>query len=308
MKKLVKRIASAVFGRQAPRIPDRETQLLAMGALLSNQQKQLSSTQISHYEFRIFSQFGDDGIIQYLVNNLEAVNKTFVEFGVENFLESNTRFLMMHSNWSGFVMDGSKSNMDSLTNYDWFWKYDLRCEAVFIDRDNINPLLQKTGFQDLGLLHIDLDGNDYHILEVLDFSTLNPAILIMEYNAVFGSTRPITVPYSKDFYRTKAHFSNLYFGASLPAITLLAEKKGYKLIGCNEAGNNAYFIRKDLLNERIRATSVESAFREARFRESRDQHGSLSLLRSSERQNQIQDMEVINVVTGQTESIGPAAL
>src|SRR5690349_11088291 len=79
-----------------------ETEILALGALLSKQQLSMSSTNINDYEFKIFSQFGDDGIIQYLVKNVRIDNEIFIEFGVENFLESNTRFLLMNNNWSGF--------------------------------------------------------------------------------------------------------------------------------------------------------------------------------------------------------------
>lgn len=303
MKKLLKRTASAIFGNKNTVLVESETQLLALGALLSNQQKLMNSDRINDYEFKIFSQFGDDGIIQFLVNNIRIDNKTFVEFGVENYLESNTRFLMMHSNWSGFVMDGSEANMDSLRRRPWYWKHALDCQAIFIDRDNINGLMEKTGFRDLGLLHIDLDGNDYHILEAMDLTVLNPSILIMEYNAVFGSEKAVTVPYAADFYRTRAHFSNLFYGASLPALDWLARKKGYRLVACNEAGNNAYFVREDLLNEKIKEASLTSSFRAAKFRESRDKEGRLTLLGQRARQQQIRGMEVLNVLTGELEKL-----
>ena len=51
-------------------VDSEETRFLALGALLTNQQQSLNSTDINDYEFKIFSQYGDDGIIQYLVKNL----------------------------------------------------------------------------------------------------------------------------------------------------------------------------------------------------------------------------------------------
>ncbi|MGQ0793883.1 MAG: FkbM family methyltransferase [Deltaproteobacteria bacterium] len=69
-------------------------------------------------------------------------------------------------------------------------------------------MLESTGFSNIALLHIDIDGNDYHILKEIDLSKLDPAIIIMEYNSVFGKDRKITVPYDRSFVRTKAHFSN----------------------------------------------------------------------------------------------------
>lgn len=278
-----------------------ETALLALGALLSNQQQLLNSNNINDYEFKIFSQWGDDGIIQYLIKNISIENNTFIEFGVEDYMESNTRFLMMHNNWSGFVMDGSDYAMNKLTKREWFWKYGLTNKAVFIDKENINELLSDTGFSNIGLLSIDLDGNDYHILTEIDLSKLNPSIIILEYNSVFGKDRAITTPHRKDFNRTKAHYSNLFFGASLAALDYVARRKGYELVGCSLAGNNAFFVRKDLVNNKVKAVSIESAFKESLFREGRKQDLSLSFLNGKKRLEAIDGLEVINVLTGEVE-------
>lgn len=280
-----------------------EIELLAIGAMLSNQQYSMVSTNINDYEFKIFSQFGDDGIIQYLIKHIQIENEIFIEFGVENYLESNTRFLMMNNNWTGFVMDGSEDAMNSLKNQDWYWRYSLTHKAVFIDKENINELLASTGLSNIGLLHIDLDGNDYHILTEIELSTLNPSILILEYNSVFGKDRLITIPYDKDFIRTNAHYSNLFWGASLPALNHAASKKDYSLIGCNRAGNNAYFVKRSLLNEKVRALSIEEAFVESKFRESRDKDYSLSYLAGKERYEMIKGLNVLNVVSNELEQL-----
>lgn len=280
-----------------------DPKLLAMGSLLSMQQWTIGSRNINDYEFRIFSEWGDDGIIQYLIKHVQIQNTTFIEFGVENYMESNTRFLMMNNNWSGFVMDGSAEHMNSLRKRSWFFRYDIQCRSVWIDKDNINKLLSETGFSDIGLLHIDLDGNDYYILLELDFTKLNPSVLIMEYNAVFGSERAITVPYRNDFNRTKAHYSNLFFGASLAALNHAAEKKGYSLIGCNLAGNNAYFVRNDLLNDYVKKTDVKTAFKESKFRQSRNQDYSLSFLSAKEGLTLMSGLSVINVLSDEEEKL-----
>ncbi len=300
IKKALKKIAHLLvkFNSQAD-----ESVLLAIGSNMSKQQYSINSNNINDYEFKIFSQWGDDGIIQYLIKNIEIKNEIFIEFGVEDYMESNTRFLMMNNNWSGFVMDGSPEHMNSLVNRDWYWKYCLTQKSVWIDKDNINELLQSTGFSNIGLLHIDLDGNDYHILNEIDLSRLNPSILIMEYNAVFGNDRKITVPYDKSFDRRKAHFSNLFFGASLPALDDLAVKKGYTLVCCNLAGNNAYFVRKDLLNEKVKELSIAKAFKQSKFRESRTKNNSLSFISGKERLEIIKGLEVLNIETGQLEPL-----
>src|SRR4051812_33817940 len=172
---------------------------------------------IHQAEFQVFSQFGDDGIIYYLTSRTDPSSKTFIEFGIEDYRESNTRFLMMHKNWSGFVMDASEDNIRALHAWTELWKYDLGAKAAFIDCENINTLIAESGFpRDVGLLHIDLDGNDYWIWEAI--TGIAPVIVVVEYNSVFGMHRRITVPYAKTFNRTAAHSSNLYWGASIGAL------------------------------------------------------------------------------------------
>lgn len=253
-------------------------------------------------EFRVFSQWGDDGIIQWLVHNLDFPHRTFVEFGVEDYRESNTRFLMMNDNWSGFVMDGSPANVERIRAAEYFWRHDLAARAVFVDRDNINDVLATAGLRrDVGILHIDLDGNDYWIWKEID--VISPIVVILEYNSIFGADRAITVPYRQDFLRTAAHHSNLYFGASLKALNRLSLAKGYALVGCNSAGNNAYFVRRDKLNDRVREASIEIAFVVSKFRESRDRDGKLTLLRGAERLEAIRGMPIFNVETNEVESL-----
>jgi hypothetical protein len=253
-------------------------------------------------EFKVFSQFGDDGIIQWLVHNLDVSATTFIEFGVENYRESNTRFLMMNDNWSGFVMDGMPSNVDQINKAEYFWRYQLSTKAIFIDRENINELLREANFgRDIGLLHIDLDGNDYWIWEAI--TEVSPDILILEYNSVFGVDRAITVPYDKTFYRTNAHSSNLYFGASLKALYNLSKEKGYTFIGSNSAGNNAYFIKNDKVNDVVRECSLEKGYVESKYRESRDGEGNLSFLNGEARLAAIKGLPVFNVETNEIEEL-----
>lgn len=280
-----------------------QTELLALGKLRSNQQQLIRSDNLQDYEFKIFSQSGEDGIIQFLVNHVDIKNKIFIEFGVQDYMESNTRFLLMNNNWSGLVMDGSEKNMNRLRNCSWFWQYDLEAKAVFIDKDNINDLVSDPKYTDIGILSIDIDGNDYHILKRIDMKKLNPSILILEYNSVFGPERKITVPYDKTFYRTRAHYSNLYFGASLPALTDLAISLGYALVGSNSIGSNAFYVRRDLLNDNVGEKTVKEAYVESKFRESRDEHYNLSLLGGKDRYRAIKGLKVLNTETKKIEDL-----
>jgi hypothetical protein len=280
-----------------------ERQLLTLGRLLSEtvkSRKNISS--LSEVEFKVFSQWGDDGIIQWLINNLEFSSKTFIEFGVGNYREANTRFLMMNDNWSGLVMDGSKTHVAQIINSEYFWQYDLAAKAVFITADNINELLSSSNLgREVGILHIDLDGNDYWIWK--EINAISPTVVILEYNSSFGNDKAITIPYTRDFYRTDAHYSNLYFGASLRALHQLSADKNYSFIGCNSAGNNAYFVRNDKLNDSIREISLEDGYVISRFRESRDEEGRLTYLNERARIEVIKGMPVYNIDTNQIEKL-----
>jgi hypothetical protein len=279
-----------------------EASSIRQGIILSNQLNEKTYTSICEAEFNIFSQFGEDGIIQYLLKHVPIENKTFIEFGVEDFFESNCRFLMMKENWQGFVLDGSKENIKRLQKSYFYWRHDLNAKQAFIDRENINDLLRESGFnQDLGVLSIDLDGVDYYVWEAIDY--YKPRILILEYNANFGPDRQITVPYRSDFQRGKAHHSNLYWGASLRALEELSLKKGYCLVGANSTGNNAFFVRKDLIREPLVELETAKAFRPSLYRESRDAKGKLSLVPFGDRHRILKGLLVQNTQTGEVEAI-----
>jgi hypothetical protein len=145
------------------------------------------------------------------------------------------------------------------------------------------------------ILHIDIDGNDYWIWEAIETT---PAVVIMEYNSNFGIDRAITIPYDPEFNRTRAHSSNLYWGSSLKALYLLASDKGYKFIGCNSAGNNAYFVRNDKLNHSVHSVSLREGYVKSKYRESRDSSGKLNFASSEERTSILKDLPVFDIEAG----------
>lgn len=272
------------------------------GAILARLNESRQSRRLSDYEFKVFSQWGEDGIIQHLIRTVPIANRTFIEFGVEDFLESNCRYLLMQDNWQGFVVDGSQENMARLRGAYFYWRHHLDAVHAFITRENVDEVLARSGFaRDLGILSIDLDGNDCYVLEAV--TAFEPRILICEYNSVFGPTRKISVPYRPDFERTRAHSSNLYWGASLAALAFIAGRKGYSLVGSNSAGNNAFFVRNDLLNDRLEVLTPEAAYAVSRYRESRDAQGRLTFLAGEQRLEAIRGLPVFEVERGTIEPL-----
>jgi len=245
-------------------------------------------------EFRIHSQFGDDGIIQYLFSRIPAA-RSFVEFGVEDYTEANTRFLLIHDDWRGLILDG-RPDLDTVVSAQGLpMLHDLEIRSAFITAENINELLLGAGFSgEIGLLSVDIDGNDYWVWKAI--TCVDPQVVVIEYNAVFGPDRAITIPYAPDFTRQAAHHSWLYFGASLRALCRLAEAKGYAFVGCNSAGNNAYFVRKDLLSP-FRILTPEEGFADSHFRESRDEQGRMNRLSGPARLAAIAHLPVLDLDT-----------
>jgi hypothetical protein len=307
MTKIKQFFLNRIFGKLINQLHTQYTKIAAsnndtkllIGKLLSNNLKLGQVKNIHDAEFKVFSQWGDDGIIQYLLNNIDIPEKRFIEFGVADFTESNTRFLLLNDNWSGLVMDCSPDNVNFIKNDEIYWKYDLTALHTFATAENINSTLTAAGYVgEVGLLHIDVDGNEYWIWKAID--CISPVIAIIEYNSLFGPVRSITVPYDPEFDRMKASYSGLYAGASLPALCDLAHEKGYSFVGSNSAGNNAYFVRNDQIGT-VRPLSVEEGYVASKFREHRDENGHLTFLSGKEAIKSIADMRVFNTRTKEIE-------
>ena len=227
-------------------------------------------------EFSVYSQFGEDGIVQWLLAHVPIETDVFVEFGVEDYTESNTRFLLEHDNWRGLVIDGNDEHRAFLRRSGLAWRHQIEALTAFVDRDNIDSLIRSAGISgDIGLLSIDIDGNDLWVLEAIE--SIEPRILITEYNSVFGPEAAVTVPYHSGFRRASAHPSHLLWGASLAALERVAREKGYALVAGNAAGNNAFWVRRDVLGA-LPEIGVAGTWRPSRFRESRAADGSLTLI------------------------------
>ncbi len=191
--------------------------LLLQGRIAANQLRGLGRLDsLADAEFRVASQWGEDGIIEWLCQVLPGIPRRFVEFGVESYAEANTRFLLENRGWSGLIMDGNEAAMAALREQTLYWRHDLTAVCAFITAENIRGLLADNGFgEELGILSIDIDGNDYWVLEQL--AGTNASILICEINGVLGDIHAISVPYRPDFQRLEAHHSGQYFGCSVQA-------------------------------------------------------------------------------------------
>lgn len=228
---------------------------------------------INDHEKKIYSQNGEDGIIEFIFSQIGTTNKFSVEFGVGNGFECNTVYLLEKKGWKGLMMDygvdqdiqwtgvmkkawynrklgliGSirkdlafLKKLISRTKRSRRFHLDIKSEKV--TAENIQNLFQKYNVpKNFDLLSIDIDYNDYWVWKsITDYL---PRVVVIEYNSSIPPTESKTVPYDPE---AKWDGTN-YFGASLLALKNLGLTKGYTLVGCDNAGVNAFFCKSELLD------------------------------------------------------------
>lgn len=204
---------------------------------------------LNKYEYKIYSQSGEDGIVEEIFNRIGTKNKIFIEFGVSDGFENNTLNLLTQE-WTGFWIEGNKKNADSIvrTHQKYIESNNLTVKSAFITAENIEELFLGMDVpREVDLLSIDVDGNDYWIWKAI--KNYNPRVVAIEYNGIFPPTMARVVRYYPEY---QWGYSGLY-GSPLKAFELLAKEKGYSLVGCVFLGNNAFFIRNDLLKDKFLA-------------------------------------------------------
>jgi hypothetical protein len=202
--------------------------------------------------FKVFSQNDEDGIIQEIFRRIGAVHRTFIEFGVESGSECNTAKLLLEG-WRGLWIEAAAHHgatiRQSLAPFINDKKLSLTEAAV--TAENVNDLFSQAGFAgEIDLLSIDIDFNDYWVWKAVE--VVNPRVVVIEYNSLFRPPMSLVIPYNAT-YRWDG--SN-YWGASLEALVRLGRTTGYRIVGCNFSGVNAFFVRDDLCADHFLAPAT----------------------------------------------------
>ncbi|MGH9032184.1 MAG: hypothetical protein ACRDY4_15035 [Acidimicrobiia bacterium] len=310
LRELVARARQKLVGPEAATLREDQRRLheqqqalrVAIGTLMAREIAGAASS-CNEAEFRSFSQFGEDGIIEYLIQRCDISPCTFVEIGVETYAEANTRFLAEHRLWRGLIVDQNPRLSRDLGRTRLDWRSQVKAASAFVTRANVQQTVGPfVGTDGLGLLSVDIDGVDYWILEQL--VGLGPAMIVAEYNALFGDAASVSIPYDAGFDRRRPEYHNVYYGASLAAFEHLLSAQGYALAACVTAGNNAFFVRSDRLGD-VPVQTVADAYRPRRFVEHRAVDGTLTGI--TERRRQLQDVErlpLIDVTDGRALTVG----
>jgi len=246
---------------------------------------------------KFFSQTGEDGIIDYLLYSLNIKVPKFVEIGVGDYRESNTRYIFQKNCSKGLIVDKNKNLKKKVSKIVKLWKGDLTIIETAITSENILHILNSNNFDNnLDVFSLDIDGIDYWILEVLPEKLSK--ILVLEYNPTFGPNLEITIPNLNDFDRKKYHYSHLCFGVSLKALVTLMNKKKYVFVGTNIACFSAFFV----LESEVKKLSLNlpdindlTKYTTSFIRESRSIENKLNYLSGKQKLKEIENCEVIDL-------------
>ena len=251
---------------------------------------------LEEVECKIFSQNGEDGIINFLRKSLKIENPNFIEIGVGDYSEANTRFLYEIKNSKGIIIDVIDNFEKKVKKNISLWKGDLKICQEKIETENINEILKKNCNFEIDIFSLDIDGIDYWIAEKIKPKISK--IFILEYNSTFGADLEVTVPNLNNFKRSEYHYSHLCYGASLKLIINLMKRKGYYFLGTNILKNNAFFVNDEYKKE-IHFPNIKikdlNFYTESNIRESRSKSGKLNFLSGKNKLNEIKECEVINL-------------
>jgi hypothetical protein len=190
-------------------------------------------------EGNVFSQSGEDGVLQAIFSIIEPTSKYSVEFGCgDGVTLSNTRNLLINHGWSGLMMDGDHAKIEAARkSYEKLPR--VKVVEAWVYPGNIETLFEQNGVPaDVDLVSIDIDSNDYYIWRVMH--EYRPKVVVIEYNAGFPPPKKAVVA----FHPLNYWDGSDYFGASIQSLYELGKKKGYELIYASALGLNLYFVDK----------------------------------------------------------------
>jgi len=194
------------------------------------------------WEFSGFSQNGEDGIIDFLISQLKESNRYFIEIGASNGLENNSSWLAMAKRFSGLMVDADTESVSLCRKLYEGMNWGLRVEALKVNLENVEQIRKWAVQSSPDVLSLDIDSNDYYIMQRLFELNIRPKIAIVEYNSAFGPKESCTIEYNKNFYFLEAQPDGFFYGVSIEGWKTFFEKQGYKFVTVDSNGVNAFFV------------------------------------------------------------------
>lgn len=220
------------------------------------------------WEFSAFSQNGEDGIIDYLVQNLNESNRYFIEIGSSCGVDNNTAWFAIARKFSGIMVEGDyDKHMISqllLSRHN----IGVDCVNLFVDSNNIEKLKSISLTMTPDIFSLDIDGNDYYIMKEVLGSGFKPKIIVVEYNSAYGPEKSMTIKYDPKFSFDINGEQYLYYGVSIEAWRRFLCGIGYQFVTVENNGVNAFFIWPDAFSksfcDRIKGTTFKENYYQMR--------------------------------------------
>jgi hypothetical protein len=214
-------------------------------------------------EFRAYSQNGEDGILLYIFSLIGFKTRLTVEICAGDGIECNTANLIINHSCYGLLVDGNQTRVERArhfySNCPDTCSWPPKLVNAWVDAASVNALIEASGFAgEIDLLSIDVDGMDYWIWR--EINVIQPRVVVVEFNHLWGPKRSVTVPYDPRFTAAYGPHGADYCGASLAAMVTLAAFKGYRLVAYEKYGFNAFFLRKDLAPELLPDINLSECF------------------------------------------------
>lgn len=232
---------------------DAVTQLNLMMSYKIMAAQKVELPKLNDVEFRVYSENGEDGILLYIFSLIGTANKKAVEICCGDGIQNCTANLIVNHGWQGFLFEGNAERVKTARDFyanttnTRIWPPVIANE--WIAADSINDVIKKYGCEgEVDLLSLDMDGVDYWVWNAI--SVVQPRVLVCEFNLLWPADKTLTVPNDKNF---KADYNSKYgadfSGATLGAFVKLCKKKGYRLVGVQRYGFNAFFIKNGVGEE-----------------------------------------------------------
>lgn len=202
---------------------------------------------LCRFEAQVYSQHGEDGIISEILGRIGVTNRHFVEIGVGDGEENNTLYRLAHG-WTGHWFEANAASIQRIrrTFATELASRQLSVVHARMAAENAAAIMRQYHVPvAFDLLSLDVDRNTSHLWRAL--SGLAPRIVVIEYNAAIPRDDAWEVEYRSD----APWDGSLYFGASLASLQALGAQLGYVLVGCELSGTNAFFVRRELVNDRF---------------------------------------------------------
>lgn len=192
------------------------------------------------YEEQFYSQHGEDGIINLLINNILKKDYTFLEIGFGNGKVTNmSKNLLINQNYKGIGVDISLA-VGGLDDYP------LEYISSKIDVNNCLNLITDENIT-CDFFSLDIDSYDFDIMQKMFESGFRPKTICVEINRGFGES-VASFPYKDD---AKRLYNKSYFhGCSLNKYKNYLKSFGYEFFTVDTSGVNAFFYRKKDCNDK----------------------------------------------------------